>query len=184
MKTGKIVSVRGVVIDVQFDPENTPSVYEAIEIALGEEKLVLEVQAILGDGLVRTVAMGSPYGLHRGIEVTRTGNKILVPVGKNTLGRIFNVLGEPVDMKGEIKGKKKASIHSPAPKLVDQSVNQEVFETGIKVLDLLTPFIKGGKIAVFGGAGVGKTVLIQELIRNVASEHGGVSVFTGVGERT
>jgi F-type H+-transporting ATPase subunit beta len=147
-------------------------------------KLILEVEAVLGDGRVRTVAMGSTYGLKRGLRVINTGKTIEVPVGRETLGRILNILGQPIDEKGEVKTDKRYSIHKKAPLLIEQSVAQEVFETGVKVIDLLTPFIKGGKIAVFGGAGVGKTVLIQELIRNVATEHGGVSVFAGVGERT
>lgn len=185
MTEGKIISIRGVVVDVQFMDVETPRVYDALVVKKSEkEELVLEVEAVLGDGVVRTVAMGDTYGLKRAMAVVATGKQIEVPVGKATLGRIFNVLGQPVDEKGEVKTTKRAPIHAAAPKLIDQAVKQEVFETGIKVLDLLTPFIKGGKIAVFGGAGVGKTVLIQELIRNVATEHGGVSVFTGVGERT
>jgi F-type H+-transporting ATPase subunit beta len=160
-------------------------VYDALRLKRGDkEELILEVQAVLGDGVVRTVAMGDTFGIRRGTEVEATGSQIEVPVGEETLGRIFNMLGQPVDNGPAINTKNKSRIHKKAPALTDQSVKQEVFETGIKVLDLLTPFIKGGKIAVFGGAGVGKTVLIQELIRNVATEHGGVSVFTGVGERT
>lgn len=185
MKTGKIIEIRGVVVDVQFDAESTPKVYEALTVSLEKDtQLVLEVEAIMGDGRVRTVAMGSTQGLKRGLEVTATGEGITVPVGKETLGRLFNVLGEPVDSLGPVKTKKRLPIHREAPTLVNQDVKQEVFETGIKILDLLAPFIKGGKTGIFGGAGVGKTVLIQELIRNVATEHAGVSVFTGVGERT
>lgn len=185
MSKGKIISIRGVVVDCRFDADQTPRVYDALYIKTKKaEVLTLEVEAVLGDGVVRAVAMGDTYGLKRNMEVEGTGHQIEVPVGDKTLGRIFNVLGEPVDEKKLTEAKSKKSIHQKAPVLVDQSVSQEVFETGIKVLDLLTPFIKGGKIAVFGGAGVGKTVLIQELIRNVATEHGGVSVFTGVGERT
>ncbi len=184
MKTGKVLAIRGVVVDAEFDENNTPGVYEALVVPMGKEKLTLEVQAILGDGRVRAVAMGVTYGLRRGDEVERTNAPISVPTGNETLGRMFDVLGKPIDEKGEVKTKELSSIHKAAPAFVDQSANEEIFETGIKVVDLLTPFIKGGKIAIYGGAGVGKTVIIQELIRNVATEHGGVSVFTGVGERT
>lgn len=185
MNIGKIIEIRGVVVDVQFKPGETPNVYEALTVQIAKDTtLVLEVQTIMDDGRVRTVAMGSTQGLKRNLEVTATGEGITVPVGKETLGRLFNVLGEPVDSLGPIKSKKRLPIHREAPTLVNQDVKQEVFETGVKILDLLAPFIKGGKIGIFGGAGVGKTVLIQELIRNVATEHGGVSVFTGVGERT
>lgn len=182
---GKIVAIHGVVVDLQFDEKHTPKVYDALETQVTKEKkLVLEVEAVLGGGMVRCVAMGDTYGLRRGMVVKNTGSQIQVPVGEPTLGRLFNVLGEAIDEKGDVQKTETDTIHKPAPKLTEQSVKQEVFETGIKVLDLLTPFLKGGKIAVFGGAGVGKTVLIQELIRNVATEHGGVSVFVGVGERT
>lgn len=185
MHKGNIIAIRGVVVDVRFVPEQTPSIFEALETKLPNgETLTLEVQAIIGDGVVRTVSMGTTYGLVRTAQVVATGAEITVPVGEQTLGRIFNVLGVPVDEKAPIHAKHTSSIHKKAPEITDLSVTQEVFETGIKVIDLLTPFLKGGKIAVFGGAGVGKTVLIQELIRNVATEHGGVSVFTGVGERT
>lgn len=170
---------------MEFEEGKSPKVYEALSVGrVKREELILEVEAVIGDGICRTVAMGDTYGLRRGMEVLATGEQIQVPVGDKTLGRIFNVLGQAVDGKGPVDTKKKSSIHKSAPILTEQAVKQEVFETGIKVLDLLTPFLKGGKIAVFGGAGVGKTVLIQELIRNVATEHGGVSVFTGVGERT
>ncbi len=173
------------VVDVQFEADQTPRVYEALEVMLSKnEKLVLEVQALMGDGRVRAIAMGTTYGLVRGMEVTSTGRNIEVPIGEETLGRMFDVLGNPIDGLGEVKSKQKSSIHGSAPKLTDQATTDTFFETGIKVIDLLVPFLKGGKIAVFGGAGVGKTVIIQELIRNVAAEHGGVSVFTGVGERT
>lgn len=184
-KEGKIIEIRGVVVDIQFEKGNVPVVYEALDVQLDKDtNLVLEVEALLGEGKVRTVAMGSTQGLKRGLTVTARGEGITTPVGKETLGRLFNVLGEPVDGLGDVKAKKHMPIHAKAPSLVSQDVKQDVFETGIKVLDLLAPFIKGGKIGIFGGAGVGKTVLIQELIRNVASVHGGVSVFTGVGERT
>ena len=182
---GKIISIRGVVIDVQFDEKETPKVYDALHttLATGEER-VLEVEAIIEPGLVRCVAMGDVYGLVRGSEVLNTGSSISVPVGENTLGRIFNVLGRPVDEMEPPKTDKTYPIHRSAPKFIEQSGKQEVFETGIKVIDLIAPFIKGGKVAIFGGAGVGKTVAIQEMIHNVAKVHSGVSVFTGVGERT
>ncbi len=185
MITGEIISIRGVVIDVQFAPQETPRIYEALNVMQdNKETLVLETEAIIGDGRVRTVAMGQTYGLRRGMTVEATGRLISVKVGKQTLGRMFNVLGAPIDGKPALTNKEEYPIHRAAPTLKSQSTAKEVFETGIKVIDLLTPFLKGGKIAVFGGAGVGKTVLIQELIRNVATEHSGVSVFTGVGERT
>ncbi len=184
MNEGKIIAVRGVVVDVEFDEKETPKVYDALIIETKEKKLVLEVEAILSQGRVRTVAMGDVYGLQRGMKVKNTGEPIKVPVGEKTQGRIFNVLGEPVDDLGEVKTKDYASIHNQSPPLTRQSVKEEVFETGIKVIDLIAPFIKGGKVAIFGGAGVGKTVLIQEMIHNVAKKHHGVSVFAGVGERT
>ena len=189
MNKGKITAIRGVVIDAEFKETETPRIYDALTVELidlnkKKKTLVLEVQAILGTGLVRAVAMGEVYGLKRGAEVTNTKKSIEVPVGRETLGRLFNVLGEPIDEKGEVKAKKKASIHRAAPSLKEQKVESNIFETGVKVIDLIAPFIKGGKTAIFGGAGVGKTVLIQELIHNVATAHKGVSVFTGVGERT
>ena len=184
MSQGKIISVRGVVIDVEFNEGETPKIYDALIVTRDKEELILEVQAILDQGLVRTVAMGDIQGVSRGMVAENTGKPIEVPVGNDTLGRIFNVLGEPIDQQGAVKTKDRMPIHRAAPKLEEQSVNQEVFETGIKVIDLIAPFIKGGKVAVFGGAGVGKTVTIQELIHNVATKHEGVSVFTGVGERT
>ena len=188
MTEGTIISVRGVVVDIEFPAGKTPNIYHALqtEVTKGgkKETLTLEVQSILDEGLIRAVAMGDVFGLSRGQKVTNTGKTIEVPVGEETLGRIFNVLGEPIDNMGPVKTKMKKSIHSPAPTLVDQQVEDKIFETGIKVIDLIAPFIKGGKIAVFGGAGVGKTVTIQELINNVASAHKGVSVFTGVGERS
>lgn len=184
MKTiGIIKEIHGVVVDIEFIG-NLPKVYEALTADNNGKKVVLEVEAILSPTRVRAVVLDDTFGFRRGMEVVATGEPIKVPVGKETLGRIFNVFGKPVDEKGEIKTKTYFPIHRAAPSLVEQNPKPVVFETGIKVLDLLTPFIKGGKIAVFGGAGVGKTVLIQELIRNVAEEHGGVSVFAGVGERT
>lgn len=185
MIKGIISAVRGVVVDVQFPEDHTPGIYDALVLEdkkLG--KIMFEVEAVLEPGLVRTVAMGSVYGLSRGMEVENTGKPIDVPVGDETLGRIFNVLGEAIDEGPEIKTKERMPIHRNAPALAEQAVEQEIFETGLKVIDLIAPFIKGGKVAIFGGAGVGKTVTIQELIHNVAKEHSGVSVFTGVGERT
>lgn len=184
MNKGKITAIHGVVVEVQFNENETPLVYESLQVKSGGETITLETQSILGEGMVRTVAMGTTFGLKRGQEVLATGHMIEVPVGEQTLGRMMDVLGNPIDGLGEIKSDQKYPIHRKSPDLVSQSVKAMVFETGIKAIDLLNPFIKGGKIAVFGGAGVGKTVIIQELIRNVATEHGGVSVFCGVGERS
>lgn len=184
MNKGKIVQIIGPVVDAQFDTGSLPGIYNALETAIGKTKLVLEVQQHLGEGLVRAVAMGSTDGLKRGTQVLDTEVPISVPVGEEVLGRLFNVLGEPIDGKGAVKARKHWPIHRTAPLFDEQSVKSEVFETGIKVIDLLAPFVKGGKVGLFGGAGVGKTVLIQELIRNIAAEHGGFSVFAGVGERT
>ncbi len=181
---GKVTQVIGAVVDAEFDPKKLPAIYNALETTIGKQKLVLEVQQHLGEGVVRTVSMGATDGLKRGTEVTDTGSPISVPVGEEVLGRLFNVLGETVDNQGPVKAKKTSPIHRAAPNFKEQSVKSEVFETGIKVIDLLAPFVKGGKVGLFGGAGVGKTVLIQELIRNIAQEHGGFSVFAGVGERT
>lgn len=181
---GKIISIRGVVVDVQFEPNYSPKVYDALIVQSNNKKVTLEVEAVLGNGLVRCVAMGDTYGLRLNTVVENTGEPIKVPVGEETQGRIFNVLGEPVDELKPIKAKKYSYIHKNAPVLTEQSAKQEIFETGIKVIDLIAPFIKGGKVAIFGGAGVGKTVLIQEMIHNVAKKHHGVSVFAGVGERT
>ncbi len=185
MNEGKIISIRGVVVDIEFPENNTPKVYDALKVKTNEkEELTFEVEAILEPGIIRAVALGNVFGIRRGMTVANTGHPILVPVGEATQGRIMNVLGEPVDELGPIKTKMTASIHEPAPELIKQAVEQKIFETGIKVIDLIAPFIKGGKVAIFGGAGVGKTVLIQEMIHNVAKNHHGVSVFTGVGERT
>lgn len=178
--TGRIVQIVGPVIDVEFSPNNLPDIYNALKIG----SLILEVQQHIGDNVVRAVSMGSTDGLKRNQEVINTGEQISVPVGTETLGRILNVVGEPIDNKGEIKAKKTYPIHRPAPLLTEQETTPQVLETGIKVIDLVAPFLKGGKIGVFGGAGVGKTVIIQELINNIAKEHGGYSVFAGVGERT
>ena len=189
MATGHIVAVIGPVVDVKFDLDHLPAIYNALTVDYevgGERKsLTLEVAVQLGDGVVRTVAMDATDGLVRGLEVVDTGNAISVPVGEATLGRIFNVLGQPVDNKGEVSADAPhEGIHKEAPKFDELSTTVEILETGIKVVDLLAPYIKGGKIGLFGGAGVGKTVLIQELINNIAQEHGGISVFAGVGERT
>lgn len=184
MSKGTITQVIGAVVDAQFEAGSLPEIYNALETTIGKEKLVLEVQQHLGEGQVRAVAMGTTDGLKRGTAVTDTGSPISVPVGEEVLGRLFNVLGETIDKKGPSKAKKTLPIHRPSPSFEEQSTASEVFETGIKVIDLLAPFVKGGKVGLFGGAGVGKTVLIQELIRNIAAEHGGYSVFAGVGERT
>lgn len=184
MNQGTVAQIIGPVVDVQFAEDKLPAIYNALELELNKKTLVLETQQHLGDGVVRAVAMDSTDGLKRGVKVNDTGAPISVPVGDEVLGRLFNVLGQTVDLKGEVKTKKRLPIHRQAPPFEEQSVTAEVFETGIKVIDLLAPFVKGGKVGLFGGAGVGKTVLIQELIRNIAAEHGGYSVFAGVGERT
>lgn len=182
---GYIVGVMGPVVDVKFPEEELPDIFNALEVVNPQtEKIVLEVEQLIGDGVVRTVAMDSTDGLMKGLEVVDTGEPITAPVGKEVLGRILNVIGEPVDEAGEIKSKERWPIHRPAPELIEQSTEIEILETGIKVIDLLAPFPKGGKIGFFGGAGVGKTVLVMELIRNIAIEHKGFSVFAGVGERT
>ena len=183
--TGKITQIIGAVLDIKFPQGNLPEINEAINVDRGNgEKLVVEVAQHLGDDTVRCIAMGPTDGLVRGMEAVATGSPISVPVGENTLGRIFNVLGEPIDNKPAPEVEKRFPIHRSAPSFEEQSTSAEMLETGIKVVDLLCPYQKGGKIGLFGGAGVGKTVLIQELIRNIATEHGGYSVFTGVGERT
>ncbi len=179
----KIIQIIGPVIDVKFDNE-LPEIYDALEIYYKDRKVVAEVHSHLGNNVVRAVAMTSTDGLMRGLEVINTKAPIKVPVGRATLGRIFNVLGEPVDNKGEVVTEYKESIHKQAPSFEEQGSSEEILETGIKVVDLLAPYLKGGKIGLFGGAGVGKTVLIQELINNIAKGHGGLSVFAGVGERT
>lgn len=181
---GSVVQVMGPVVDVKFGEKNLPDIFNALTIQLGKKTLVLEVAQHIGSGIVRCIAMESTDGLARGAEVLDTGSPIRVPVGRETLGRIFNVLGNPVDNKPKPKTSEEWAIHRPAPKYSEISSSGELLETGIKVIDLMCPFSKGGKIGLFGGAGVGKTVLIMELINNVAKEHGGLSVFTGVGERT
>lgn len=182
MSSGRIVQIIGAVIDVEFPRETVPAVYDALKVQ--GKATTLEVQQQLGDGVVRTIAMGSTEGLKRGLDVDNTGEPIQVPVGTETLGRIMNVLGEPIDEKGDIGEKERASIHRKAPTFADQAATNELLETGIKVIDLICPFAKGGKVGLFGGAGVGKTVNMMELIRNIAIEHSGFSVFAGVGERT
>ena len=188
MNTGKIIQIIGAVVDVRFAVDSVPGIFQALKakaIINGEEKTVtLEVQQHLGEGLVRTVAMSSTEGLVRNAEVIDTGMPIAVPVGEGVLGRIFNVTGDAVDEKGPVKHEKTYPIHRTAPTLVDQDTRAEILETGIKVIDLICPFIKGGKVGAFGGAGVGKTVVIMELINNIAKTHGGYSVFCGVGERS
>jgi F-type H+-transporting ATPase subunit beta len=181
--SGKITKIIGVVIDVAF-PDHLPAINNALEVTLEGKKLVLEVAQHIGENEVRTVAMSSTDGLKRGMEVVDTGSPISVPVGKDVLGRLLNVLGETIDNKGPIKTKERLPIHREPPEFTALNVKTEIFETGIKVIDLIAPFVKGGKVGLFGGAGVGKTVLIQELIHNIAAEHGGYSVFAGVGERT
>jgi F-type H+-transporting ATPase subunit beta len=192
MSTGKIVQVIGPVVDVEFEPGRLPSIYNALlvegvenkDVFAYSQKLTLEVAQHLGESQVRTIAMAATDGLRRGMTVSDTGAPIMIPVGPETLGRILNVVGEPVDKGPAINAKKMYPIHRPAPSYEDQSTKVEMFETGIKVIDLLEPYTKGGKTGLFGGAGVGKTVLIQELINNIAKQHGGISVFAGVGERT
>lgn len=182
MSSGKIVQIIGAVVDVEFPRDAIPKVYDALKVEKGD--LVLEVQQQLGDGIVRTIAMGTTDGIKRDLKVSNTGEPIQVPVGKKTLGRIMDVLGNPIDEAGPIGAKKSWSIHRAAPKFDEQSSSLEILETGIKVIDLICPFAKGGKVGLFGGAGVGKTVTLMELIRNIAVEHSGYSVFAGVGERT
>jgi F-type H+-transporting ATPase subunit beta len=188
MNIGKIVQVIGPVVDVEFSRDKLPAIYNALTVEYSvnglAQKLTLEVQQHLGDGWVRAIAMSSSEGLKRGMEVVDTGGPISVPVGEAVLGRVFNVLGDPVDERGPVKAEKRYPIHRKAPALVDQSTKAQVLETGIKVIDLICPFVKGGKVGAFGGAGVGKTVVIMELINNIAKGHGGYSVFAGVGERT
>ncbi|MCP4876075.1 MAG: F0F1 ATP synthase subunit beta [Gammaproteobacteria bacterium] len=183
MSTGNVVEVIGAVVDVEFPRDAVPKVYDALLIP-AQEGLTLEVQQQLGDGIVRTIAMGASEGLRRGLEVNNTGQPITVPVGEKTLGRIMDVLGNPIDEKGPIGEEKRMPIHRNPPTYDEQATATEILETGIKVIDLVMPIVKGGKIGLFGGAGVGKTVTLMELIRNIAVEHSGFSVFAGVGERT
>ena len=181
---GKVVQIVGAVVDIRFEKDSLPDLLNAIEIDNKGEKLVVEVAQHIGDDIVRCIAMGSTDGLVRGIDAVDTGKAISVPVGKETLSRMFNLLGEPVDNLPAPETKERWEIHREPPTYEEQSGSNEILETGIKVIDLIAPYLKGGKIGLFGGAGVGKTVLIQELINNVANQHGGISVFTGVGERT
>ena len=182
MSNGKIVQIIGAVVDVEFSREAMPKVFEALKMQTPE--LTLEVQQQLGDGVVRAIAMGSTDGLRRGMDVLATGNPILVPVGQATLGRIMNVLGTPIDEMGPVNTDTHMPIHRKPPAYADQAATVEILETGIKVIDLIMPIAKGGKVGLFGGAGVGKTVTLMELIRNIAVAHSGFSVFAGVGERT
>ncbi len=184
MAKGKVVQVIGTVVDVEFPPDELPQLFNAIEIGRDGSKLVLEVQEHVGNNWVRCLALSPTEGLARGLEAVDTGAPIKVPVGRICLGRLFNVLGEPLDNLGEVKATEKWPIHRPAPTIEQQATTTEMLETGLKVIDLVAPFTKGGKVGAYGGAGVGKTVVIQELIRNIATEHGGFSVFTGIGERS
>lgn len=187
MNFGKIIQVIGAVVDIEFEQKKVPNLYHALEVKIefsNNKKLILEVAQQLGGGIVRCIAMGDTIGLRRGLMVTNLNHSIQVPVGKKTLGRVINVLGDPIDMKGPIQTNEIRSIHQSTPLYSELSTNQDLLVTGIKVIDLICPFIKGGKIGLFGGAGVGKTVNIMELIRNIAVEHSGYSVFVGVGERT
>ncbi len=188
MNVGKVVQVIGPVIDVEFSPENIPSIYNALKISeenlSGKIELIAEVQQHLENSIVRAVAMSSTDGVVRGMQVLDTGEPISIPVGENCLGRIFNVLGEVIDEGEEVKTDIRYAIHREAPEFDNLEPTSQIFETGIKVVDLLAPYVKGGKTGLFGGAGVGKTVLIMELIHNIATKHGGYSVFSGVGERT
>src|SRR5437879_7531491 len=182
---GKIVQIIGPVLDVQFEEGHLPQIYDALVVKRdGGGEVVAEVQQHLGNNWVRAVSMAATDGLRRGMEAVSIGGPITVPVGEETLGRLFNVVGEPIDGKGPVKGVRRDPIHREPPSFVDQSTSAEILETGIKVIDLICPFLKGGKAAIFGGAGVGKTYVIMELIRNIGYEHSGYSVFCGVGERS
>ncbi|MBN2240482.1 MAG: F0F1 ATP synthase subunit beta [Dehalococcoidales bacterium] len=184
MATGKVVQVIGTVVDVEFPPDKLPQIYNSLEIESEESKLVLEVQEHIGNDQVRCLSLSPTEGLQRGREVIDTGAPIMVPVGNNTLGRLFNVLGSPLDNAGDVKADELWPIHRTPPTIEEQDTSTEILETGLKVIDLIAPFTKGGKVGAYGGAGVGKTVVIQELIRNIATEHGGFSVFAGIGERS
>jgi F-type H+/Na+-transporting ATPase subunit beta len=184
MATGKVVQVIGTVVDVEFPADGMPSLFNALEVGTGEDKLIFEVQEHIGNNWVRCLSMMPTEGLGRGAEVVDTGAALSVPVGRKTLGRLFDVLGNPLDGKGAVDAEEKWEIHREPPPFAEQSNSTDVLETGLKVIDLITPFLKGGKIGIYGGAGVGKTVVILELIRNVATEHGGFSVFCGIGERS
>jgi F-type H+-transporting ATPase subunit beta len=184
MAKGKVVQVIGTVVDMEFPPDALPAIYNGIEIPLDSGRIVLEAQHHIGNNWVRAVALTPTDGLMRGAEAIDMGTPLTVPVGRATLGRLFNVFGEPLDELGEVKAEQRYPIHRPPPSLVEQQTTPQMLETGLKVMDLVTPFTKGGKVGAYGGAGVGKTVIIMELIRNIATEHGGFSVFAGVGERS
>jgi len=184
MAKGKVAQVIGTVVDVEFPPDELPALFNAIEIPIDSGKIVLEVQGHVGNNWVRCLALSSTDGLERGVEVVDTGAPLTVPVGKASLGRLFNVMGEPLDNLGSVEATEHWPIHRPSPSFEEQQTSTEMLETGLKVIDLITPFTKGGKVGAYGGAGVGKTVIIMELIRNVATEHGGFSVFAGIGERS
>jgi len=181
---GIIHQIIGPVVDIKFKPDEIPELLNAIRIEFEGGDIIAEVAQHIGDDIVRCVALSSTDGLTRGMEAIDTGGPISVPVGRGILGRLFNVVGEPIDDKGPVVTEKKMPIHRPAPSFEEQDTSSQIFETGIKVIDLIAPYTRGGKVGLFGGAGVGKTVLIQELINNIAKEHGGISVFAGVGERT
>jgi F-type H+-transporting ATPase subunit beta len=182
--TGKVVQVIGTVVDVEFPPDNLPRLFNSLEVESDEGKVILEVQEHAGNNLVRCLSLSPTEGMQRGLDVVDTGTAISVPVGRSTLGRLFNVLGEPLDDIGEVKSDEHWAIHRTPPTIEEQETTTEILETGLKVIDLVAPFTKGGKVGAYGGAGVGKTVIIQELIRNIATEHGGFSVFAGIGERS
>ena len=184
MQEGIINQIIGPVIDIKFEEGHMPELLNAIMIQDGDKKIMAEVAQHIGDDVVRCVALSSTDGLVRGMKALDTGAPITVPVGHEVLGRLFNVIGQTIDEKGPVETTKSAPIHKPAPSFEDQNTKSEIYETGIKVIDLIAPYTRGGKVGLFGGAGVGKTVLIQELINNIAKEHGGISVFAGVGERT
>jgi len=184
MAKGKVAQVIGTVVDIEFPPDGLPALFNAVEINAGDGRLVLEVQEHVGNSWVRCLALSPTDGLQRGMEAVDTGKALAVPVGHATLGRLFNILGEPLDELGEVKAEEHWPVHRPPPTLEEQETTTQVLETGLKVIDLIAPFTRGGKVGAYGGAGVGKTVIIQELIRNIATEHGGFSVFTGIGERS
>jgi len=184
MATGKVVQVIGTVVDIEFPPDELPALFNAIEITTDGGKIMLEAQEHVGNNWVRCLALSPTDGLGRGVEAIDTGAPLAVPVGKATLGRLFNIMGEPLDELGPVEAKERWSVHRPPPSLEEQKTTTEMLETGLKVIDLITPFTKGGKVGAYGGAGVGKTVIIMELIRNIATEHGGFSVFAGIGERS
>ncbi len=184
MAKGKVAQVIGTVVDIEFPPDELPALYNAIEIESGGGRIVLEVQDHLGNNWVRCLALSPTDGLERGVEAADTGDALRVPVGRATLGRLFDVMGVPLDNLGEVKADERWPVHRLPPSFEEQETSTQVLETGLKVVDLITPFTKGGKIGAYGGAGVGKTVIIMELIRNIAAVHGGFSVFTGIGERS